>query len=258
MRDSPPKPCGSPPGRGECSLPSDASPRGRGSGQCQEPWASGAPARPAPPQPTRGLQTRRSATRKGAGHRVVCSPLGAQLGSDLQAKETGVDASELEKRGPTPHGAGVETTSRGQAHVQILPRLSRQSARGIVRWAKKQTDTGLLVRAQIVALLGRGRRARETADLVGSVRSHVYRTARRFRDRGRDGLLDGRRDNGQELATEAFDRVVLELISGSPSDGGFKRPTWTRELLVRVAAERTGIRVSLTAWAQGGDARSRP
>lgn len=130
--------------------------------------------------------------------------------------------------------------------MQMLPRVSRQSARGIIRWAKKQGDAGLLIRAQIVASLGRGRRAKETADLVGSVRSHVYRTARRFRDRGRDGLLDGRRDNGRQLATAAFDQVVLELISGSPLDGGFKRPTWTRELLVRVAAERTGVRVSLT------------
>jgi len=40
--------------------------------------------------------------------------------------------------------------------------------------------------------------------------------------------------------------VVLELISGSPSDAGFKRTTWTRELLVRVAGERTGIHVSVT------------
>jgi len=81
---------------------------------------------------------------------------------------------------------------------------------------------------------------------VGSVRSHVYRTARRFRDGGREGLFDGRRDNGRQLATEAFDQVVLELISGSPSDAGFKRTTWTRELLVRVAGERTGIHVSVT------------
>ena len=39
---------------------------------------------------------------------------------------------------------------------------------------------------------------------------------------------------------------VLCLIEGSPQEHGYRRPTWTQELLVLVIAERTGIRVSVT------------
>ena len=39
---------------------------------------------------------------------------------------------------------------------------------------------------------------------------------------------------------------LLRLIEGSPQEHGYRRPTWTQELLILVVAERTGIRVSVT------------
>ena len=47
-------------------------------------------------------------------------------------------------------------------------------------------------------------------------------------------------------STDAYGMEVLRLIEGSPQEHGYRRPTWTQELLVLVLAERTGIRVSVT------------
>jgi transposase len=85
----------------------------------------------------------------------------------------------------------------------------------------------------------------EIADVVGCARSHVYRSIARFADGGREGLLDRRRHNGSVLANQRFRQTVASLLWQSPLDYDYPRPTWTRELLVRVAEEQTGIRVSV-------------
>jgi transposase len=60
------------------------------------------------------------------------------------------------------------------------------------------------------------------------------------------GLADRREDNGENKVTEAYGMELLRLIEDSPQEHGYRRPTWTQELLVLVLVERTGIRVSVT------------
>jgi hypothetical protein len=48
----------------------------------------------------------------------------------------------------------------------------------------------------------------------------------------------------QVVALRARGRSVVDIWQ-SPQDYDYPRPTWTRELLVRVAEEQTGIRVSV-------------
>ncbi len=43
---------------------------------------------------------------------------------------------------------------------------------------------------------------------------------------------------------------MLTVLAGSPRDHGYLRPTWTEELLVRVLAARTGIKVSVTTMSR--------
>lgn len=128
------------------------------------------------------------------------------------------------------------------ASVQHWP---RQRARSLLRWARKKKDPGVFLRAQVVALRARGRSAVEIADVVGCARSHIYRSIARFADGGREGLLDRRRHNGSVRADEWFRQTVASLLWQSPLDYEYSRPTWTRELLARVAEEQTGIRVSV-------------
>lgn len=130
--------------------------------------------------------------------------------------------------------------------MKTLPRLSRQCARSLIRWAKKRKDAALLTRALAVTqVLWKARPHRSVAESLGCVPASVSRWVRRFRSDDRDGLLDRRAQNGTTKATDDFIQVVVQVLTGSPLDHGFSRPTWTRELLVRVAEELTSIRVSV-------------
>jgi transposase len=105
-------------------------------------------------------------------------------------------------------------------------------------------------RVQIVAHAVAGRSAQEIVELVGCSRSHVYEVVGRFLEGGGACLLDQRSGNGRRVADGAFDATVRELLHSSPQDFGYPRPTWTRELLIRVAEQRTGKRVSLSVMSR--------
>jgi len=108
----------------------------------------------------------------------------------------------------------------------------------------------MVLRAQIIDLISRGKSVAEVADLLGCVRSHVYRTIDRFAQDSRDGLFDERRHNGQLLANDIFRETVNQLVRQTPLEYGYCRPTWTRELLIRVAEEQTAIKVSLSVMSR--------
>lgn len=80
--------------------------------------------------------------------------------------------------------------------------------------------------------------------------SQVYRVAHRFLDQGPAGLADRREGNGEGKVTESYEWELLTVLAGSPRDHGYLRPTWTQELLVRVLAVRTGIKVSVTTMSR--------
>jgi hypothetical protein len=50
--------------------------------------------------------------------------------------------------------------------------------------------------------------------------------------------------------TTEYAIIVLAAVSGSPTEHGYERPTWTQELLVLVAAEQTGIKISTTTMSR--------
>jgi len=127
-----------------------------------------------------------------------------------------------------------------------IARKPRQWGRQLVRWARKVGDSAMVLRAQLVDLRARGKPVAEISDVLGCARSHVYRTIDRFSQDGRDGLFDERRNNGQLLANEVFREAVNQIVSQTPQQYGYLRPTWTRELLVKVAQEQTGVEVSVT------------
>lgn len=100
-------------------------------------------------------------------------------------------------------------------------------------------------RAQVVVLACRGRTAAQIADILHCSRSHVDRTVERYKTFGWQGLLDGRRDNGQRVITPEVEALVASLLLQSPREHGYSRPTWTRELFVRVVAEKLAITLSV-------------
>lgn len=112
-----------------------------------------------------------------------------------------------------------------------VPRMSRVERRLMVRLGRKSGDPATALRFQVVALLGVGKSSPKIAEVLGIATSTVVRTARRFAEEGVAALYDKRRRNGKPKADGAFRARVMELLQRTPEHFGWKRPTWTRELL---------------------------
>jgi len=133
------------------------------------------------------------------------------------------------------------------ARVPLKPKAWRKA---LVRRARKTGCPITLSRAQIVASAAGGRQPPEIADLFEVARSHVHRTLESFEAKGWLGLLDGRANNGRRKIDDTYCAVVEGLLEQCPRDYGYLRPTWTRELLLVVADEQTGVRVSVSAMSK--------
>ncbi|HEV8059558.1 MAG TPA: IS630 family transposase [Gemmataceae bacterium] len=106
-----------------------------------------------------------------------------------------------------------------------------------------QTCKNALVRLHylIVFNLWRGRRVREIEAVLSVHNTTIYRLAKRFCERGEAALWDGRENNGAEKLSETFLGILDQVVRSSPRDHGWRRPTWTRELLVKTMVHKTGI-----------------
>jgi transposase len=107
-----------------------------------------------------------------------------------------------------------------------------------------------------------GRSARATAAVLQIHNTTVYRVVDRFRAYGEAGLADGRADNGADKLSEEYLRQLNRVVRATPQDYGWRRPTWTRELLIETMVKLTGIRIHVTtmsrALAQIKARRGRP
>lgn len=102
-------------------------------------------------------------------------------------------------------------------------------------------------RCKVVLALVRGTTPTRIARGGSCAKSQVYRVAGRFLSGGPTGLADRREDSGTRKITSAYRCALLEVVEWAPQDHGYRRPTWTQELLACVLAERTGVAVSVSA-----------
>jgi transposase len=113
----------------------------------------------------------------------------------------------------------------------------------LLKALRRCRDAGARLRHLIVLHVLGGRSARETADVLKVHNTTVYRVLRRFRAHGEAGLWDGRADNGSEKLGEYYLRRLDEVVRATPQQYGWRRPTWTRELLVEALVRLTGVRI---------------
>lgn len=125
----------------------------------------------------------------------------------------------------------------------IVPQVRYAVKQRLLRWLRSCTDAGLKTRLLIVVNLLNGRSPPQTAEVLHVHRDTVYRVARRFREQGAVGLLDRREDNGTLKLDERFLGTLNAVVRSRPTDHGWRRPTWTRELLVKTLVRQTGVRV---------------
>lgn len=138
-----------------------------------------------------------------------------------------------------------------QKVLEVWKSLSLRERRLLHSQGRASTNSVLRVHCKIILALVAGHGARTIAkSKLGSV-SQVYRVAERFVEEGPAGLADRREDNGETKADEDYQAVILELVGeSSPPAHGYRRPTWTQELLILVAEKKTGLRVSPTTMSR--------
>ncbi len=106
------------------------------------------------------------------------------------------------------------------------------------------------IRFLIIINLLNGRTARQTAAALGVHNTTVYRVARRFRTHGEWSLWDAREDNGDPKLDEHYLQVLYRVVRATPPAYGWRRPTWTRELLVETLVRETGVRIHVTTMSR--------
>jgi transposase len=117
--------------------------------------------------------------------------------------------------------------------------------RALIQLGRRSGDPQTAARFHAVARAGLGRSSVEVALDLDIARSTVVGAAQRYVAEGIWGLYDKRRSNGMTKANEVFRRRVAHLLARTPEDFGWRRPTWTRELLC-LQMERDGqARVSV-------------
>jgi transposase len=130
--------------------------------------------------------------------------------------------------------------------IRTWQKLSRRERNEIRKRSIRASDGVMRCRCKIILGLVQGKTPTMIAHGGLCAKSQVYRVAARFIEHGPFGLADRREDNGENKITDAFGMELLRVIEGSPQEHGYRRPTWTQELLILVLAEVTGIHVSVT------------
>lgn len=111
-------------------------------------------------------------------------------------------------------------------------------------------DAGTRLRYLIVLNILNDRSARTTAAVLKIHNTTVYRVVDRFRAYGEAGLADGRTDNGSDKLDDRYLNHLYRVVRATPKDYGWRRPTWTRELLVETLVRLTGVRIDVTTMSR--------
>lgn len=111
-------------------------------------------------------------------------------------------------------------------------------------------QAGTRLRYLIVLNVLNGRSARTTADVLKLHNTTVYRVLRRFRAYGEAGLVDGRADNGADKLDDTYLNELYRVVRRTPQDYGWRRPTWTRELLIETLVRLTGVRIHVATMSR--------
>jgi len=132
--------------------------------------------------------------------------------------------------------------------MRKVPHLSLAERKQLIRSARKTGDRVLIFRCTILAALAAGGRSqRQTAYLINCAPSTVSNTVSRLRGHGFDGLRDRRVDNGIDKVDDDYREALRLLLFSRPTDSGWERPTWTRELIALEMERRGFPRVSVAA-----------
>lgn len=129
---------------------------------------------------------------------------------------------------------------------RIVVRLSYHVKQRLRRRMHRTKDARLRLRYQIVLLWSAGKCSGEIAEALGCAISTALCWAHRFVWDGEAGLVDRRSENGESKVDLDLLQAVAEMIHEAPTDSGWQRSTWTRELIALELEKRSGVRLGVT------------
>ena len=132
----------------------------------------------------------------------------------------------------------------------ILPGLRFSVKDKLCKQLRRCRLAAVRLRYLMILNLLSGRSARQTAEVLGVHNTTVYRVARRFREHSEWGLWDAREDNGPTKLDDNYLSVLHRVVRGTPPQHGWRRPTWTRELLIETLVRQTGVRIHVTTMSR--------
>jgi len=132
----------------------------------------------------------------------------------------------------------------------IIPQLRWIDKERLIERIQRCRDAGLRSRYLVIVNLAEGRAPTPTAKALSVSRTTVYRVAKRFRKQGEVGLLDHREDNGERKLDECCLAKLYDTVRRNPQEFGWRRPTWTREMLVETLRKRTGVGMHVTTMSR--------
>lgn len=117
--------------------------------------------------------------------------------------------------------------------------------RQMIEDIKRETTSRVEARrCRIILLLDKKLSVGQIASMVDCVRSTVYTTLYRFEDEGLHAFADKRLCPEPRKATAQVRAKLLSYLDKVPKDFGWRRSTWTLELLARQLEEDTSVRLS--------------
>jgi len=125
----------------------------------------------------------------------------------------------------------------------ILPRPGSFVKKRFLKRFRHCSQALVRVRYLIIINIWNGRSAREIERVLKVHNTTVYRVVRQFRERGEASLWDGREDNGREKLCPDYLGLLDRIVRSNPQEHGWRRPTWTREMLVETMVRKTGVRI---------------
>src|SRR4029453_2078974 len=145
---------------------------------------------------------------------------------------------------------GATRPKEGIPMSSIVPALRYSVKQKLLRHLRQGHDARTKLRYLMIVNLLNGRGAYQTAEVLGVHNTTVYQVAKRFRERGEWGLLDGREDNGAGKLDERFLTRLYEGVRARPQRFGWRRPTWTREMLVKTMIREIGTRIHVATMSR--------
>jgi len=122
--------------------------------------------------------------------------------------------------------------------VDKIPRLDRAARRRLIRRGQKTKDPHAALRFLMIAKLGQGLSRQQVARDLACVPSTVVKAAHRFAAGGEEALLDQRAFNGKAKVDAKFLAELERVLLSVPTELGWQRTNWTRELLGLELARR--------------------